>query len=152
MILFLFSFFSLQFLLSFFFYFSFSIFLFLPSFISLHRTSSLLIHSHLNPPPLLASVSPPPARARLRHGGPGRSLPADAMVAAHQRRPHLLPTAPASLSSPRRWPPRRRSLCSHRPRPCAAASRGPHPGAALAKGRAKRVKMPFCCFTPAEPL
>jgi hypothetical protein len=40
---------------------------------------------------MLASVSPPPARARLRHGGLGRSLPADAMVAAHQRRPIFFP-------------------------------------------------------------
>jgi hypothetical protein len=149
MILFLF-FSNFSFLFSFIFPSQF--FYFFPASFLSTASPPVFIHSHLNPPPLLASVSPPPARGRLRHGGPGRSLPADAMVAAHQRRPHLLPTAPSSLSSPRRRPPRRRSLCSHRPRPCAAASRGPHPGAALAKGRAKRVKMPFCCFTPAEPL
>lgn len=107
------------------------------------------------PTPLISCTAPPSPTTQsspvTMKAAPARSSPA-----GHGGGPQCHPpsfTCRYSPSSPRRRPPPCHSLSSHvglirAPPPL----RWPHPGAPLAKGRAKRGKLPFCSFTPIEPL
>jgi hypothetical protein len=89
------------------------------------------------------------SRGARRPAQPARSSPT-AMEAARQRRPHLLLSVssfpifspPVASSAPQ--------LLLQRSRRAPLPPHGPHPGAALAKGRAKRAK--FCSFALTETL